>query len=267
MKKSVIEDVFSGVGSTFSAAGYISRHGMMWVYAYIFLLIVLAGIGGWSLSSLLGEIVGDWTESLFNISEEEQGGWLSYVASGVGTFSWLVSKIVGIILMCLVCGYVVLILLSPVFSCLAEKTIKIELGRDTPFAFFTLLWCILRGVAIALRNMVIQLFFTVVLLLIGLIPGVGIFTTIAIFIINAYFLGFAMTDYAMEALKMSIGDSSRYAWGHKGQMTGVGLLYAVVSCLPFVGVYMAIMISPLCVVAGSLQMTETVKSGDLIVSK
>ncbi len=69
--------------------------------------------------------------------------------------------------------YLFLIIGSPVFAYLSEKTESIMEGKDFPFSFKQLLADILRGIKLALRNALWQSVYTISLLILSFIPVVG----------------------------------------------------------------------------------------------
>ena len=68
--------------------------------------------------------------------------------------------------------YLFLILGSPVFAYLSEKTSSIIEGKDFPFSFSQLAKDISRGIRLALRNALWQTVFVFFILLVSLLPGV-----------------------------------------------------------------------------------------------
>lgn len=69
--------------------------------------------------------------------------------------------------------YVWLILGSPIFAWLSEKTEAIIHGEDYPFSFKQLVSDILRGIRIAIRNSLWQTVYTISILILSFIPLIG----------------------------------------------------------------------------------------------
>ena len=89
-------------------------------------------------------------------------------------------------------GVIFIILLSPVFSFLSEKTANIINSQTVKFDFIQLLTDIFRALIIAIRNITVQLIIYFVLLLIGIIPLFGwIIAFLGNLIIASYFYGFS----------------------------------------------------------------------------
>jgi CysZ protein len=74
--------------------------------------------------------------------------------------------------------YLWLILGSPIFAYLSEKTAAIIEGKDFPFNFKQLAKDIFRGIRIAVRNSLWQSVFLISILLVSLIPVVGWITPV-----------------------------------------------------------------------------------------
>ena len=57
---------------------------------------------------------------------------------------------------------------------------------------------LLRGVRIAMRNLLRELLLTLPILFLGLIPVIGLFSTVLIFLLQSYFAGFGNMDPTLE---------------------------------------------------------------------
>jgi CysZ protein len=54
-------------------------------------------------------------------------------------------------------------------------------------------------------------------------------------LIECYYYGFAMLDYSMERMKMSVPRSINYIGNHKGLAIGNGMVFYLLHLLPIVG--------------------------------
>ena len=131
--------------------------------------------------------------------------------------------------------YLFLIVGSPLFAYLSEKTEAIMEGRDFPVSFSQLLKDIVRGVKLALRNTLWQTIYTLSILILSFIPLVGWFTPLIALIIECYFLGFAMLDYSCERNKLSVTQSIEFISKHKGLAIGNGIVFYLMHTVIFVG--------------------------------
>ncbi len=108
-----------------------------------------------------------------------------------------------------------------------------------------------RGLRLAIRNIIRELFFTLIILLLGLIPILSPFVAIAIFVVQAYYAGFGNMDYTLERYYRVKG-SVDFVRDHKGLAIGNGTVFLLL-LLTGIGFLFAL---PLGTVAAT---TETLK--------
>ncbi len=147
--------------------------------------------------------------------------------------------------------YIFLIIGSPLFAYLSEKTEAIIEGKNLPFSFMQLLKDIKRGVMIALRNSLWQTVYTLSILLLSLIPLAGWLTPILAILVECYYYGFSMLDYSMERHKKTAAESIYFIGAHKGLAIGNGLVFYLMHLVPLIGWILAPAYS---VVAATLSM-------------
>jgi CysZ protein len=131
--------------------------------------------------------------------------------------------------------YLFLIIGSPVFAYLSEKTEAILEGRDYPFNFSQLLKDILRGVKLAVRNGLWQTVYTVSILIVSCIPVVGWVTPVISLLTECYYYGFSMLDYSCERHKLSPSQSIEFISKHKGLAMGNGMVFYLMHAFPVIG--------------------------------
>jgi len=131
--------------------------------------------------------------------------------------------------------FLFLIVGSPVFAYLSEKTENILEGKDYPFSMQQLLHDIWRGIRLALRNTLWQTVYTISLLLFSLVPVVGWISPLIAFMIECYFYGFSMLDYSTERHKLSPSQSIAFISNRKGLAIGNGMVFFLMHIIPFVG--------------------------------
>ena len=147
--------------------------------------------------------------------------------------------------------YIFLIIGSPLFAYLSEKTEAIIEGKNLPFSFMQLLKDIKRGIIIALRNSLWQTVYTLSILLLSLIPLAGWLTPILAILVECYYYGFSMLDYSMERHKKTAAESIYFIGAHKGLAIGNGLVFYLMHLVPLIGWILAPAYS---VVAATLSM-------------
>lgn len=246
-----LESLFHGVGLVLSSFSYIRHHKMSYVYICIIVLMTLLILGGMKLLGMGADYVEEWLESM--LDGAPLPSWLSVAIKGLALIiMWLVS----IITMSLFVGYTIIIILSPMFSHIAEKTYSIETGNKVRGGVKRFLYCLWRGIVIVMRNLVIQLTILLFLFIFGFVPLLGLVVPIVTLFINSYFFGLSMFDYSLEVRDMSIGKSLRYARGRRGLIVGIGLPFTILLMLPLIGTYIAVIFAPATVVATARAVEE-----------
>ena len=177
---------------------------------------------------------------------------IDYLLSAVGVRSWLQREnegwinfififgqiVVQLILMLFYFSwfkYLFLIIGSPLFAYLSEKTEAIQSNSEFPFSLKRFFADILRGVSIALRNTLWQTVYTVSILLLALVPVLGWITPLLALFIECYYLGFSMLDYTNERRELSASQSIDFITRHKGLAIGNGIVFYLMHALPLVG--------------------------------
>ena len=112
---------------------------------------------------------------------------------------------------------------------------------------------LMRGIRISLRNLLRELVLSIPILLFGLIPVVGFFSVVMLFLMQAYFAGFGNMDYTLER-HFSYQKSVFFVKKNKGIAMGNGIVFMLFLLIPFLGV---ILVHPLSVTAATI---VTVKS-------
>jgi len=131
--------------------------------------------------------------------------------------------------------YLFLIIGSPLFAYLSEKTEAIIEGKDYPFNFKQLLKDIVRGIRLALRNVVWQTVYTISILILSFIPVLGWITPLIALVVECYYFGFSMLDYSCERNKLSPAQSIAFVGRHKGLAIGNGMIFFGMHLVPVAG--------------------------------
>ena len=131
--------------------------------------------------------------------------------------------------------YLFLILGSPVFSYLSEKTESIIEGKEFVFSGSVFIHDIRRGIRLALRNCLWQTVYTVSILILSFIPLAGWITPVISGLVECYYYGFSMFDYSCERHKLSPSESINFIGQRRGLAIGNGLVFYLMHLIPFVG--------------------------------
>ena len=165
--------------------------------------------------------------------------WLHQQKSGILSFFFLMGEIMIRLILVLfyfsLFKYLFLIVGSPLFAYLSEKTESIIEGKDYPFNLKQLIKDIVRGVKLALRNTLWQTVYTVSLLILSFFPIVGWITPMITLFIECYYYGFSMLDYRCERHRLSPSESITYIGNHKGLAIGNGMVFYLMHLVPIVG--------------------------------
>jgi CysZ protein len=165
--------------------------------------------------------------------------WLNQQKSGILSFFFLMGEIMVRLILVLfyfsLFKYLFLIVGSPLFAYLSEKTESIIEGKDYPFDLKQLLKDVVRGVKLALRNTLWQTVYMISLLILSFFPLVGWITPLITLFIECYYYGFSMLDYSCERHKLSPTESISYIGNHKGLAIGNGMVFYLMHLVPVVG--------------------------------
>ena len=114
---------------------------------------------------------------------------------------------------------------------------------------------LLRGIRISSRNLVRELLLSIPILLLGLIPIIGFFSVILLFLMQAYFAGFGNMDYTLER-HFSYQKSIFFVNNNRGLAIGNGIVFMLFLLIPFVGV---ILVHPFSVTAATIVTVKSMK--------
>jgi CysZ protein len=165
--------------------------------------------------------------------------WLQQQRSGLLSFVFMMGRMMVQLLLVFfyfsLFKYLFLIIGSPLFAYLSEKTESLIEGKDFPFSWKQLIRDMIRGIKLALRNSLWQTVYAVSILILAFIPVIGWVTPVISLFIECYFYGFSMLDYSCERHKLSPSQSIAFIGNHKGLAIGNGLVFYLMHCLPVIG--------------------------------
>lgn len=240
-----------GLKTYAQSTSFIFRNKLAWYFLFPVLFnIVLFVAGFYSVSSLSNELIVSLSEWV-NIDSWDFWG-SGFVVTLIKGFVWVVLRIMFFIIYAYIGGYVILILMSPVFAFLSEATERILTGKDQAFSFSQLFKDVVRGMLLAIRNLSMELFFTLGLFILSFVPLIGYLTPIALFIVSAYFYGFSFLDYTFERRRFKIDASISFMRRNRGLAIGNGFVFSLVLLIPYVGVMIAGFVSIVSVVAATM---------------
>jgi CysZ protein len=230
----MLKEIIISIQSFFEAHRFINKHRLWkWIIVpgIIYCILFVAGM------YLFGK-----TSSMATAFVLQKSGLKAWVDSMHESWlNWLVIMGQFFIIIILFLFYfslfkfIFLIIGSPVFAYLSEKTESIIEGKEFPFSFPQFLKDIVRGIKIALRNLLWQTVYVVTILILSFIPVVGWIAPLIALLTECYYFGFSMLDYSSERNKLSTSQSIAFIGNHKGLAIGNGLVFYVMHLLPFIG--------------------------------
>ena len=165
--------------------------------------------------------------------------WITGLQSSVAGFLFTVAGLILWLLMMLfyfsLFKYIWLIIGSPIFAYLSEKTESIIEDRPYPFSFSQFIKDVGRGIAIAVRNSVWQTVYVIAIILLSFIPVIGWAVPIFGLLIECYYYGFSMLDYSCERHNLTAAESIYFIGQRKGLAIANGLLFYLMHLIPIVG--------------------------------
>jgi len=189
--------------------------------------------------------------------ENMKEGWMNFFVILGQVIIWLVLLLFYFSLF----KFLFLIIGSPVFAYLSEKTESIMEGRDFPFSFRQLMKDVARATRIALRNLLWQSVYLLTILILSFIPLFGWIAPLVALMVEWYYFGFSMLDYSCERNKLSAAQSIDFIGRHKGLAIGNGMMFYLLHLIPIIGWLFA---PSYAVVAATLSLLQAKKKNVVI---
>ena len=251
-----IQQIQLGLESYFEAHRFIRRH-RLWFYVALpgiinLVIFAITMVWGWHTSTDITDRIMAW----FGL--EVTTNTISVIRETLRIFILIVMRVMLFMVYISIYKYIVLILMSPVMALLSEKVESIISGNSYPFNFWQFLKDVLRGVLLAIRNLILEIIFTILLLLLAVVSVIGMISPLLIFLLASYFYGFSMIDYYHERLKIPSGKSSRIIAKYKFFAASNGAVFLGMLFIPVIGLLVA---PSYAVVAATLGMYEIRRTG------
>ena len=234
----MIQNYFKGLKAYVGTFSLIGKLGL-WKYFFIPILIsiftaISIVILAWGFSDSLGALFSkiwfwEWGNETFSAIS-------NFLAS-------LTIIVVGFMLY----KHIILALSAPFMSNVSSAIEMHQIGvsKNHPSShFLPLLW---RGIRVNVRNLFMELFFSIPILIIGFIPIIGLIATPLLFLVQAYYAGYGNMDYTLER-HMDYSQSNTFVRAHSGIAMGIGTVFMLLLLVPVVGI---ILVLPLSVTAAT----------------
>jgi CysZ protein len=133
-----------------------------------------------------------------------------------------------------------LIALAPLFAILSSKVQTIDSGHPKASCASKYLLDCSRGIKIALRNFVIEIVLSTLIIAISLVIAWVIpLAPIAILLLESYFMGYSMADYRNEYYGLKSRESRKLINNYFGLVLGNGFLFNILLLIPLLGILFA----------------------------
>ena len=230
----MLKEIVIAIQSYIEAHHFIVKHRLWkWIIIpglfYAILFVVSMYLFGKTSTAVIDYLT--HTTGLDSWLQKFQNSWLGFFFTFAGIILWLIQMMFYFSLF----KYIFLIIGSPIFAYLSEKTEAIKEGKDFPFNFSQLMKDAFRGIKLALRNTVWQSVYMIALFLLSFIPVIGLITPLIAILVECYYYGFSMLDYSFERQKLSPSESIRFVSLHKGLAIGNGIVFYLMHGLLIIG--------------------------------
>ena len=222
----MLKEIVIAVQSWGEAHRFIQTHrlfkwiivpGIIYTFLFIFGMLIF-----WQSS----DAVISWVSNKLGVEtwlQKERSEWLSFLFVMTG----MMLRLILVLFYFSFFKYVILIIGSPVFAYLSEKTEAIIEGKEHSFNWSELKKDCFRSIKLALRNGGWQSVYLIALILLALVPVIGWITPIIALLMECYYFGFSMLDYSFARANLTPAQSITFTGRHKGLAIGNGLLFYI----------------------------------------
>ena len=222
----MLKEIVIAVQSWGEAHRFIQTHRLFkWIIipGIIYTLLFIVGMLFFWQSS---DSVISWISSQLGVEtwlQKERSEWLSFLFVMTG----MMLRLILVLFYFSFFKYLILIIGSPLFAYLSEKTEAIIEGKEHSFNWPELKKDCMRSIKLALRNGGWQSVYLIALILLSLVPVIGWITPIIALLMECYYFGFSMLDYSFARAKLTPAQSIAFTARHKGLAIGNGLLFYI----------------------------------------
>ena len=230
----MLKELITSIEAYFKAHRFIVKN-RLWKWILIpgilYALLFCAGIYFFWHSS--GDVINYFFSKtgLKALMVKEQDSWLRFLF----IFGQLILQLILLFFYFSWFKYLFLIIGSPVFAYISERTEAIINGKEYPFDMKQFAKDVTRGIAIAIRNTLWQTVYMISIFILSFIPLIGWATPVLALFVECYYFGFSMLDYNSERRKLSVSQSIDFIGNHKGLAIGNGMVFYLMHGLPIIG--------------------------------
>jgi CysZ protein len=222
----LLKEIIIAFQSWDEARRFIQQHKLVkWILipGLIYTILFIIGMLLFWQSS---DSVWSWVSKQLNIEawlQKERSPWLSFLFVMTG----VVLRITSVLFYFSFFKYLVLIIGSPVFAYLSEKTEAILEGKEHSINSAELKKDCIRGIKQAIYNCGWQSVYLIALIFLSLVPVIGWITPLIALMMECYYFGFSMLDYSLARAGYNLPQSRTIAGNHKGLAIGNGIIFYI----------------------------------------
>jgi CysZ protein len=247
----LLKEIVIAIQSWSEARDYIRKHHLFkWILVpgIIYTLLFIAGMIIFWQSS---DGVVSWVSGKLGIEtwlQKERSPWLSFLFVMTG----MMLRLILVLLYFSLFKYIILIIGSPLFAYLSEKTEALADEKEHDVNWKELRKDSARGIKMALRNAGWQTIYLIALVFLSLIPLIGWITPVIALLLECYYFGFSMLDYSFARVNFTPAQSIAFVGRHKGLAIGNGVLFYIMHVL--------ILLAPAFAIIGATLTVHKVKN-------
>jgi CysZ protein len=220
----LLKEIIIAIQSWSEAGRFIKEHRLFrWIIIPGIIYTILFIVGMYIFWQSADSAV-SWASNKMNIEpwlQKKRSEWLSFFFMMTG----MMLRLVLVLFYFSFFKYLILIIGSPVFAYLSEKTEAILEGKEYSFNWPSIKKDCIRSIKLDLRNCGWQSGYLIGLLLLSLIPVIGWVMPIIALLMECYYFGFSMLDYSFARINFSPAQSTAFTSRHKGLAIGNGILF------------------------------------------
>ncbi|MCB0482060.1 MAG: EI24 domain-containing protein [Flavobacteriales bacterium] len=255
MLEKFLKGFSSGIKQHLTSLSFLRLHSLSYFLLFPILFNLMVWLLGIELVTQFADAIMIWMEGVlreFSFGPLEN----SWMATTLYWIIWIALRILLFITFAYLGGYMVLIFMTPVLAWLSHKVNQIETKENVGWSSAQMIKDIFRGIYISLRNFLFEWVILTVVFLFGFVPFLGFFAPILFVLIAAYFYGFSFMDYSMENRCYGISKTQKFLQANLGSTLAIGLPFALVLLLPFIGPFIAGFIAITSIVAGAREVNR-----------
>jgi CysZ protein len=242
----LLKELTIAVQSWGEARGFIKKHRLFkWIIVPGIIYTLLFFVGMYFFWTSSNNAI-SWISEQLRIEawlQKERSAWLSFFFVMTG----MMLRLILVLFYFSLFKYLILIIGSPVFAYLSEKTEAMIEEKEHSFNWADIKKDAGRGIRLAFRNAGWQSVYLVGLVILSLLPVIGWITPVIALLMECYYFGFSMLDYGFARNNFSPAQSIAFTGRHKGLAIGNGFLFYLMHAIIFIAPAYAIIAGTLTV--------------------